>query len=327
MYKLNQIRDIHLEITSKCQASCPMCPRNIQGGIVNPWLVEHEISIEQFKKWFPESLVKQLNRLFMCGNLGDAIVAKDTLKVFQYLRTTNPQISLALHTNGSAQTKTWWQQLAEVDVEVTFGIDGLEDTHSLYRIGTNFNKIIDNAQAFIQAGGQARWHMLVFDHNKHQIDKCERLSKELGFVAFTQKNSSRFRGDYMPVLTKEGKTSHRIYPSEKSTNISKKLFSLKLEETTQINCKAKQSNNLYIGADGSVTPCCWLDYSGTSPDSFSMVDYKDQGFENPNLNTHSIEEIFESDYFNRIEETWTNKPLRECTKQCGKIDKLNEQFK
>lgn len=327
MYNYSDIREVHLELTSKCQASCPMCPRNIQGGVVNPWLIETEISIVQFKQWFPETFVNQLTRLYMCGNLGDAIVAKDTLKVFQYLRNTNPQISLGLHTNGSAQSKKWWQQLAEANVTVTFGIDGLEDTHSLYRVGTNFDKIIDNAYDFIQAGGTARWHMLVFEHNKHQVDACEKLSKELGFTEFTQKNSSRFRGDHMPVLTKEGKTSHTLYPSEKSTSITKKLFTINLEEKTTIHCKAKQSSSIYVGADGSVTPCCWLDYAGTTPNSFSMVDYKDQGFITPNLNHSSMKDIFDSNYFSLIEETWTDKPLRECTKQCGKIDKLNEQFK
>ena len=326
MYNYSDIREVHLELTSKCQASCPMCPRNIQGGLTNPWLVENEITIDQFKQWFPESFVRQLTRLFMCGNLGDAIIAKDTLKVFRYLRDTNPQISLGLHTNGSAQTKRWWQQLADLNVVVTFGIDGLEDTHALYRVGTNFDKIIDNAYDFIQAGGTARWHMLVFDHNKHQIDACEQLSKELGFAEFTQKNSSRFRGDYMPVLTKEGKTSHKIYPSDRSVSISEKMFSIKLEETKEIHCKAKQSLSIYVGADGSVTPCCWLDYTGIPPAGLSVVDYKDRNFKNPNLNLNSLEEIFESNYFDRIEETWLDKPLRECSKQCGSFNKLEEQF-
>jgi MoaA/NifB/PqqE/SkfB family radical SAM enzyme len=327
MYKLDQIREIHLELTSKCQASCPMCQRNVQGGIANPWLLEKEITIEQFKEWFPVSFIKQLTKLFMCGNSGDAIVAKDTLKVFQYVRENNLEIELGLHTNGSAQSENWWVQLAKLNVLVTFGIDGLADTHALYRIGTNFDKIINNANTFIQAGGSARWHMLVFEHNKHQVDECKSLSNKLGFADFLQKNSSRFQEDYLPVLTKEGKTSHRIYPSERSINISKKLFALKLEETKKINCKVKQIKSLFVGADGSVTPCCWLDFTGTAPNRISIVDYKDQGFTNPNLNTQSFEDIFESQYFDRIEETWTNKPLRECTKQCGEIDKSNEQFR
>jgi sulfatase maturation enzyme AslB (radical SAM superfamily) len=303
-----------------------MCARNIQSGIVNPWLVEDEITIDRFKEWFPISFIKQLDKLFMCGNLGDAIVARDTLKVFQYLRENNPTIQLGLHTNGSAQLENWWCQLAAMNVIVTFGIDGLSDTHSLHRVGTNFDKIISNAKSFIQAGGQARWHMLVFEHNKHQVGECENLSKELGFIEFTQKNSARFRGDYIPVLTKDGSTSHKIYPSERSINISKKIFSIKLEETTSIYCKAKQSNSLYVGADGSVTPCCWLDHTGTAPNRLSIVDYTDRGFKNPNLNENSLNAIFESNYFNRVEETWNNKPLYACTKQCGSFNKLEEQF-
>jgi MoaA/NifB/PqqE/SkfB family radical SAM enzyme len=327
MYKLDQIKEIHLELTSKCQASCPMCQRNIQGGIASPWLVETEITIDQFKKWFPIPFIKQLTKLFMCGNSGDAIVAKDTLKVFQYVREHNSNIELGLHTNGSAQSENWWVQLAKLNVFVTFGIDGLTDTHALYRIGTNFDKIIKNATVFIQAGGLARWHMLVFEHNKHQIDECRSLSEKLGFSEFVEKNSARFRDGHLPVLTKEGKTSHIIYPSERSVNISKKLFSIKLEETKKINCKVKRDKSLFVGADGSVTPCCWLDYTGTTPNSFSLVDYKDQGFVNPNLNTQSFKDIFENQYFDRIEKTWTNKPLRECAKQCGEIDKANEQFR
>ena len=36
MYKLNDIKQIHLEITQNCQASCPMCDRNQNGGALNP---------------------------------------------------------------------------------------------------------------------------------------------------------------------------------------------------------------------------------------------------------------------------------------------------
>ena len=35
--------------------------------------------------------------------------------------------------------------------QVDFNIDGLEDTNHLYRRNTDFNKIINNAQAFIGA--------------------------------------------------------------------------------------------------------------------------------------------------------------------------------
>lgn len=108
------------------------------------------------------------------------------------------------------------------------------------------------------------------------------------------------------------------------------MFTLNSEETVKITCKVKNENSLYIGADGSVTPCCWLNYDGntaTIPNSITKVDYKDKGFKNPNLNDSSLKEIFDSDYFDRIEKTWADAPLHGCANQCGKIDKFNEQFK
>ena len=111
MYNLKDIKDVHFEITSKCQAKCPMCPRRIAGGPLNPFIKLDEVSLETFKKWFPESFIKQLNSMFMCGNLGDPIISKDTLEIYQYLREVNPNISLAMHTNGSAREPAWWEKI------------------------------------------------------------------------------------------------------------------------------------------------------------------------------------------------------------------------
>ena len=36
MYKYQDIKQIHLEITQKCQAACPMCDRNMNGKGINP---------------------------------------------------------------------------------------------------------------------------------------------------------------------------------------------------------------------------------------------------------------------------------------------------
>lgn len=184
MYKLENIKEIHLEVTSNCQARCPMCARRPLGGPVNPYISIDEVSLSQFKDWFNVDFIKNLNRLFMCGNLGDPIVAKDTLEIYQYIRDINSNIKLSMNTNGSARDAAWWKKLAGCQVDVVFGIDGLTDTHHLYRVGTNYNTIISNAREFISAGGKASWHMLAFKHNEHQIDTCRELSQKFGFNNF-----------------------------------------------------------------------------------------------------------------------------------------------
>jgi MoaA/NifB/PqqE/SkfB family radical SAM enzyme len=35
MYNYEDIREVHLEVTQRCNAACPMCDRNENGGAVN----------------------------------------------------------------------------------------------------------------------------------------------------------------------------------------------------------------------------------------------------------------------------------------------------
>lgn len=326
MYKLNDIQNIHLELTTRCQARCPMCPRRINGGKLNPLFEITEIDLDIFKEWFPESFIKQLHGINLCGNLGDPIIAKDCLEILEYIRSINQSVRLNMHTNGSARDTNWWSRLAKLNVRVEFGIDGLEDTHKLYRIDTDFDKIIENVKAFISCGGTAHWTMLVFKHNEHQIESCRLLSESLGFQKFTIKHTSRFQEGKLHVIDDRGKTTHILYPTTKSIEmISKVADSLKIEKPF-INCKVKNNKEFYIGATGSVSPCCWLDFSWILPRHESRVDYMDRIDMLPTLRENTLEEIFNSDYFDKIESTWTDKPLRECSRQCGAFDKLGEQF-
>ena len=324
MYNIDYIKEIHLEITNKCQARCPMCPRRRHGGPMNPNLIETEIGLGTFKTWFAPDFIKKLNHLYMCGNYGDPIVAKDTLEIFQYLKEINPNITLAMYTNGSARTINWWRKLAQLNVRVTFGIDGSNETHSLYRIGTDYHNIIRNASEFINAGGEAEWHMLVFEHNEHEVEVCRDLSKTLGFKHFETKHTSRFIDKEFDVIDEQGSVLYKLRP----TNISKKISSLlsqELDNEFTITCKAVDHKQIYIGADGTVTPCCWLDLNYSDKDS--KIDYLEKIGSFPNLNTQTISEIFDSGYFDKIEKTWTTDCLSECSRQCGKYDKLKLQFK
>jgi MoaA/NifB/PqqE/SkfB family radical SAM enzyme len=323
MYKLENIKDIHLELTSKCQARCPMCPRRINGGVLNPLMSLNEITLEQFKEWFPSKFIKQLDSLFMCGNLGDPIIAEDCLEIFQYLKETNPNIRLSMHTNGSARNIHWWKELAKYKVKVTFGIDGLEDTHKLYRVSTDWHTIIKNAESFIKSGGEAEWHMLVFKHNEHQIEECRMLSHNLEFKKFTTKHTSRFKDNKFHVLDETGKTVNILYPTKLSTSHTVNVLSV---VPAEIQCKAKKYSQIYISADGGVSPCCWLDFSWQLPSQDNRINYMDKIGVYPNLNKQSLTDIFNSGFFSKVESTWADAPLMECSKQCGHFDKLGEQF-
>jgi MoaA/NifB/PqqE/SkfB family radical SAM enzyme len=326
MYNYEDIKSIHLEVTSKCQARCPMCPRRFNGGPMNPFITLDEITLAQFKSWFDDDFCSRLEHVNMCGNLGDPIIAKDTLKIFEYLRSISPDIILHMHTNGSARDTAWWERLAELEVKVIFGIDGLEDTHHLYRIGTDWHKIIENAVAFINAGGWARWDMLIFEHNEHQVKECRALSDQLGFADFSSKHTSRFRDPEFPVLDDNGKQLYTLKPTSKSISMVPRIKSATEEVTPIITCKAQRAEQIYVSASGIVSPCCWLDMEWTVPKQDSRIEYMSKIGEFPNLKEQTLQEIFASGFFSKISGCWSKTGLIECSKNCGSFDRLNEQF-
>ena len=210
LYNYEDIKAVHLEITEKCQARCPMCDRNQNGGADNPNLGLHELTVSDVQKILPPEFVKQLDRLYMCGNFGDPIIASDTLEVFQYLREQNSTMTLGMNTNAGAKKPDWWRELANSlgkNHYVKFSFDGLGDTNHMYRQGVNWDIAWENAMAFIEAGGRAHWDYLIFAHNEHQVEEAEALSKEMGFEKFIAKKTGRF----FSTMKQQTKEEHQAF--------------------------------------------------------------------------------------------------------------------
>lgn len=335
MYNLSDIKVIHLEPTSKCQARCAQCGRydfDDNGKmIINPLVTDRngkcgaldEISLSDFVRWFPPSFAKQLERVYMCGTFGEPTLATDCFKIMAYLRLQNPKMELTIHTNGGCNSEEWWQKIAKIGVKVVFGIDGLEDTHSLYRVNTNWRKIIKNARAFIRAGGYAEWQMLVFKHNEHQISKCAKLSKMLGFKTFRYEHTSRFGENgtiRTEVVNPKGEITHYLEPSSVSLkhldSSIDNYFEAQSKGETCISCISKERSEIYVAANGRVLPCCHME-SCFMYNSDDIEDYQKKINVTPNLHQQSLKEIFDSLYFRRIQKSWNDDPLLICSKTCG----------
>ena len=187
MYNFDSPFSFHFELTDKCNARCVQCARNFidDAGNLNekPNLCLTEITIDQYKDIFKNYLHKTQDLMFS-GSMGDPIYAKDILEITKYSfsHILKPEGNLYIYTNGGFKSKQWWSDygsfLKDKPHEIWFGIDGLEDTHHLYRVNTRYDRVIENAKAFINAGGIASWSFIRFGHNQHQEDECRKLAKE-----------------------------------------------------------------------------------------------------------------------------------------------------
>jgi len=341
MFKFSELKTLHIELTSKCQASCPMCARNYHGGQKNNNLPLDEISLLDFKNIVNDEILEQIEYIYFCGNYGDPITSNNLIDIVDYCKNKKTNIKLDIHTNGSARTKEWWIKLAQTlpaNHCVHFALDGLEDTHHLYRIGTDFQKIIENAQAFINAGGTAEWVFLSFKHNEHQIEQAKDLAKRVGFKKFNHKATSRFlEKPWLDVIDQDGNVLYKLEPptEHKITFIDPAIIKSykKVVETAEINCKIVQDKSLYIDAFKNLWPCCWigaLPYIYSNPQDLIHVYQSEQteiinelvnslgGYQAIDLTTRSIKDILEDKEWSTIwKRFWDDKKLATCAKTCG----------
>ena len=334
------IRSVHLEISTRCNASCPLCPRNLAGFDTDLGYPIHDMSLVEAKQIFTVPFLKQLNKILINGNFGDFVTAQDGLEIVEYFAESNPNLEISISTNASARPNIWSKLGSIRNVVVTFDLDGLTDTHSLYRRNTSWDLVISNAKKFIAAGGVAIWKMIKFDHNLHQIDDCRRLSKELGFAHFNLVDHGRDKG---PVYNKKGDFLYRIgndpwfqevqYPKRveiwKEWSDPGALPETRLEQykiipvKSKVNCQAKKRSDIYITATGEVYPCCWLGF-------FPKLEYKHM-WQQDNVflkdmvkDNNALEVGIEQSiaWFNAVEDSWNKKSysdgrLFKCDEYCG----------
>lgn len=349
MLKLQQIRRAHVELTTRCNARCPMCMRNYRGMDFNSGYPVTELSLEQFKQIFtpevlaimtqPEPAVNgrvpisyEFLGIIFNGNLGDFSSAKDGVEIVEYL--VEHGLRVMITTNGSTRTPDWWARLALPGVEVGFALDGLADTHALYRQDTDWHKVIKNAQAFIAAGGRAIWRFIPFDHNRHQEEDCKRMAAEMGFAQFENIYDGRENG---PAFTRSGEYSHQIGHDSRPEHIVPDIKPMlenhitwydsrsvkESRDTAELNiqCIHKRNREIYVAADGTVYPCCFLGFYPGKMNHPGNHELATLVHEN-NALEYPLEHCLE--WFDRIEATWQLDSIAQgrtyqCVKTCNRI--------
>lgn len=339
MIDYSAIQKVHLEISTRCNASCPLCPRNTAGYDEDLGYPIHSMTLLEAKRIFIPSFLRQLKKILINGNFGDFVTAPEGLDIVKYFVTVNPKIFIEISTNGGANTKLWSELGKIPNVLVGFAIDGLNDTHSLYRRNTKWEKVIANASAFIAAGGKAKWRMIRFDHNYHQIESCRTLSKELGFINFEILDDGRDTG---PVYDNRGNfvyklgddIDRRVHPYPNTVEVWKtwvklipideieKNYSQEKVKNT-VNCYAKKNVEIYITATGEIYPCCWL---GMYPKLDYKHPWQQDNHQVKNLvnDNNALEVGIEKaiKWLSKVEESWNKKTYSEgrlikCDTYCG----------
>jgi len=343
-FSYNRIDEYQFEITTYCNAACPQCPRNINGAGINPYMPLCHLDRSVIDQRFDRDLCDRLRQVFFCGSYGDPIMHPDFLGILSDFRSKNPTLWLYIHTNGGVHNSDYWQEIAKIMAgygQIDFGIDGLDDTLHLYRRNVKYNKVMENAQAFISAGGRAQWNFIVFEHNQHQVEKVQQLGHDMGFFNVLIRKTGRFFNhttvsemSSWPVYGKNNTVEYTISPPSKEQwrnpsvmflpDLKKQYKNLnEYFNTTEIQCDALIGKKVAVNAEGLVLPCNFFNHNlhdmrfrddTIIPGAYhlSKVDGQNQvrqflesyDLDSLNINHCSLSEIFKNPMWNDLIQSW-----------------------
>ena len=259
---LDDVRWIHIELSTRCNAWCSSCSRNKNGYGLSDFKLQ-DLSVERLKQVLNK--LPNLKTVQLCGTLGDPCASKLIDEQLKIVREHDLEVQL--HTNGSLRSKEWWYNLSKMFGEkltVWFAIDGLEDTHKIYRQGTYWKKIIENASAFIDNGGNAVWQFIPFAHNEHQIKECIKLATKMGFAKFEFVKNARYTEKAFDYKTGQSIdiqpwSRHHDQWSRKGKILDKKTTMTGKKTKVQTkDCMHLALKSIYLNASGVITPCCYF---------------------------------------------------------------------
>ena len=313
---MRQIKQLTTELTFRCNAKCPACHRwkPLRVNLNDP---QYTISLERFQQLFNPELLDNLEWLVLNGNFGDSIMNKQFREIISYVKSRGTR--LLIHTNGGIHNKDYWNDVGNILTKediINFDLDGLQDTHHIYRINTEFDKVLANAKAVIDSSkAQVHWKYIVFEHNKHQVEEARRIAKQTGFTTFSTV-----------------KTSRDVFAPKTGQFIHSKKTREYEEADRKIHCVWGDWGKWYISPNGLVFRCCWTGghYFDKQNDRFYYPPEFERlfnGFEVP------IQKIIQYNYWNKLQQFLQgyDRSFKLCKSQCGKIvssiEKTEENLK
>lgn len=327
---LSQPKKLQIELSSICNALCLGChrtdPENYNRSKIE--IPKNKIvSVETFDNLLSSKAMSSIDELEFCGIIDEPTLHPNFLKILQVARNKKDYIS-CIHTNGGTKTVDYWIKLSNIsqtynDLLILFNIDGLEDTNHIYRQNVKFDKVIENAKAFIDAGGRAQWQFLIFPWNKHQIDDAAKLSRKLGFENFVvRQDGSHITDEGLQNVLEKKKTNARegkgIKPGIDPTIDTRYTKTQHLK----IKCNSISKNMFFVSHDSRLWPCCFIPNGFyVNPKTNKYMNeriYKNYGKDFNDLTKYSADEIVAHPFYkNNLVESFNNMIGKGC------VDKIS----
>lgn len=249
--------DIQIEITNRCNFSCPICPRKLIKAPYQdmPWVRFQKI-IEKIGN--PKTIV--------LTGWGEPLIHNDFVHMVAFVNRKLPKTKIKFTTNGSLLNAQLLRSLQKLQIEeIAFSLDAI---HRKSSQDQNTKKLLDNLKLLSKGGQKIRPRLnfqtlmstqglkdikpiLIFAHcqgiervNLMRLVKI--FDRDLARPSFLEERK---------IIKKAKKISQRLKTQVQSLNTFH-LFRQIASHCDRICLKA--DDHIYITLEGNVTPCCNL---------------------------------------------------------------------
>lgn len=336
--RYKRIREVELELNTICQSFCPVCIRYIvapdeNGDDVlfqNPGVKYNQVvDIENIRRLFSSPLLDKWENIDvnMIGTAGEPVAHPQFIEIVKLITELCPYAIFNIHTNGGVKNQKFFTELGEILTprsKVCFSFDGVDQkSNEIYRIGVDWDKAIKNMKAFIDAGGEATWQFIIFDHNRHLEQQAREMAMDMGCRGFDSREN--VSPDAIKFATDAA--NYKIDMKTKAKPRKKPMgWRPPLPDYDYIDNQCFSKDGIFLAPDGKIWPCCMMPSVQADP---SMVNIWNEATEPEkygnqwnNLELQSLTEIMSHPWWDQLYK-WTTmetKPCDLCVKECGASD-------
>lgn len=195
---------INIDACSICQLRCKECPATKMGYEFN--VGRGYLKFRNFKNLIDANPQIQTVEF---DNFGELFLNPDLISLIKYAYEKKIAISCNTGVNLNTAKPEMLESLVKYRFNfITCSIDGAtQETYQLYRVGGNFEKVINNIKSINYYKDQyhskfpkLKWQFIVFGHNEHELPRARKMARNLNMEFYPKMN---WNSNYSPIINKE----------------------------------------------------------------------------------------------------------------------------
>jgi MoaA/NifB/PqqE/SkfB family radical SAM enzyme len=253
-----------IELTTRCPLLCKMCIRSES----SEWQYQ-DMTLEDFKKILP--YLKEVETVVLEG-WGESLLHKDLTECVRLVKKEGAQVGFV--TSGMGLTQDRISDLIEAGLDfVGFSISGTTpETHDAIRVNSHLPEVLDAIRLFQEEQKRRgllrpkiQLIFLMVKDNVHEVPSVPSFAKEAGVEEVVITNICHtinlWQETQRVFVWENVKSPYEEIVKQAEINARKLNIRLKKPDLSTCSvpvCAENPLRNLYISAEGAVSPCVYL---------------------------------------------------------------------